>query len=181
VAAPPTIYEEIIAMNVFGSSYVLVDDSQLWLSADWVGWPEVGVTLVSDMWDTNTGVWRTVYTIWTLNDRGAYGPVTNTGLRRLQQCVPSAWVEVLKQGREPPVMGEWVVLRPSAMLHQGGALDASTQIGNVLGRSSMRTQTTAGKGPYGWSSTSMTNLAGVSNPQPALGRCRYRGATPTGP
>jgi len=30
VAAPPTIYEEILAMNVFGSPYVLEDDSQLW-------------------------------------------------------------------------------------------------------------------------------------------------------
>ena len=30
-------------------------------------------------------------------------------------------------------MGEWVVLRPSAMLHQGGALDTGTQLGKVLG------------------------------------------------
>ena len=34
VATPPTIYEEILAMNVFGSPYVLEDDSQLWLLAD---------------------------------------------------------------------------------------------------------------------------------------------------
>ena len=59
--------------------------------------------------------------------------MTDAGLRRLRSCVPTDWVAVLRQGRAPPHMGEWVVLRPSSTPHQGGLLLPDTQLGVVLG------------------------------------------------
>ena len=133
IAVPPNSYEEILAMPVFGSPHVLERGRQLWLDMDWAAWPEAGVSTVGDLWEERGGEWRTAYGVWARSGRGAYGCVTDAGLRRLRSCVPADWVTVLRQGRAPPDIGTWVVLRSSSAPHQGGLLLPDTRLGLVLG------------------------------------------------
>ena len=105
---PPSGWAEVVRQPLFWNSAVVGEDNKVLgsgLGNEWQArWARVGVTQVKNLWDKSTAEWRIAgdFEQWLPHSEGR-----EDELRQLIAAIPSAWEDILRQGKATPKEGEW--------------------------------------------------------------------------